>query len=159
MFIHFWNYVASTVFAWKSVSKRPCTFITVIMQIRTFSLNLNTSNKNFETKNIPWKYVFKSNKNIKKFCFQNFSEKHCVLTLTKLDDDSFVCWKKYFQYLILLLVVLSILSDLRFCNGWKLQSSFFQSFFFFILRNEVVFYFYGPKAASALILWRNKKIY
>ena len=31
------------------VSKRSRTFITVITQIRTFSLNLGTSNKNFET--------------------------------------------------------------------------------------------------------------
>ena len=31
------------------VSKRSRTFITVITQTRTFSLNLDTSNKNFET--------------------------------------------------------------------------------------------------------------
>ena len=31
------------------VNKRSRTFITVITQIRTFSLNLGTSNKNFET--------------------------------------------------------------------------------------------------------------
>ena len=33
----------------ESVSKRSCTFIAVITQIRTFSLNLGTSNKSFET--------------------------------------------------------------------------------------------------------------
>ena len=49
MFIHFWNYAASIAITYKSVSKRSCTFITVIKQIRTFSLNLGTSNKNFET--------------------------------------------------------------------------------------------------------------
>ena len=34
---------------YKGVSKRSRTFIAAITQIRTFSLNLGTSNKNFET--------------------------------------------------------------------------------------------------------------
>ena len=42
-------------------------------EIRTFSLNLGTSSKNFETT--------KRNENIKKEIFRNFPEKHCVLTL------------------------------------------------------------------------------
>ena len=37
------------VFTCKSVSKRSCSFITVITQISIISLNLGTSNKNFET--------------------------------------------------------------------------------------------------------------
>ena len=48
-FIHFWNYAANIVITCKSVGKRSCTFITVIMQIRIFSLNLGISNKKFET--------------------------------------------------------------------------------------------------------------
>ena len=36
-------------FTCRCVSKRSCTFITVITQIRTFSVNLGTFNKNFET--------------------------------------------------------------------------------------------------------------
>ena len=63
--IHFWNYAASIVFTCKSVIKRLCAFITVITQIKIFSLNSGTSNKNFETT----KY------------FKIFSEKHFVLTL------------------------------------------------------------------------------
>ena len=43
MFIQFLNYATSIVINYKSVSKRSCIFITVIMQIRTFSLNFGTS--------------------------------------------------------------------------------------------------------------------
>ena len=47
------------------------------MQIRTFSLNLVTSNKNFETTKYPLERSFqKEYKNIKKNFFQNFKEKH-----------------------------------------------------------------------------------
>ena len=42
-------YAASIAFTCERVSKRSATFITVITQIRTFSSNLGTSNKNFET--------------------------------------------------------------------------------------------------------------
>ena len=49
MFIHFWNYAASIVYTCESVSKRSRTYLTVITQIITISLNLSTSNKNFET--------------------------------------------------------------------------------------------------------------
>ena len=48
-FIHFWNYAASIVMTYKSVSKRSRTFITVITQIRSFSLNFGTFKKNLET--------------------------------------------------------------------------------------------------------------
>ena len=34
--------------------------------------------------NIPWKDLFKRNKNITKKCFRNFSEKRCVLTLSRV---------------------------------------------------------------------------
>ena len=50
--IHFWNYAASIVFTCKSVIKRLCAFITVITQIKIFSLNSGTSNKNFKQLNI-----------------------------------------------------------------------------------------------------------
>ena len=49
VFSHFWNYAASIIITYESVSKRSRTFITVITQIRTFSLKLSSSNKNFET--------------------------------------------------------------------------------------------------------------
>ena len=49
MFIYFWNYAASIVITCKSVSKRSSSFVIVITQIRTFSLNLGTFNKNYET--------------------------------------------------------------------------------------------------------------
>ena len=42
-------YSASIGITCKSVRKRSPTFITVMMQIRTFFLNLGTSSKNFET--------------------------------------------------------------------------------------------------------------
>ena len=42
-------YSASIGITCKSVSKRSPTFITMMTQIRTFFLNLGTSNKNFET--------------------------------------------------------------------------------------------------------------
>ena len=69
------------------VSKRPRTFVTVIMQIRTFSLNLGTYNKNFEaiedslgrSFQKELKYILKGIK--KKKISGNFSEKHCVVTL------------------------------------------------------------------------------
>ena len=65
------------------VSKRPRTFITLIMQIRKFLLNLGTCNKNFEaiedslgrSFQKELKYILKG---IKK---RSFSEKHCVVTL------------------------------------------------------------------------------
>ena len=59
--------------------KRSCTFITVITQIRTSSLNSDTSNKNFKTK-IPWKdyniyiYIY-----IIKTYFVFFQEKYKTL--------------------------------------------------------------------------------
>ena len=49
MFMNFWNYAASIVMTNKSVTNRFCTFVTVIMQIRIFSLNLLNSNENFKT--------------------------------------------------------------------------------------------------------------
>ena len=65
MFIHFWNYAGGIVFTCKSVSKRSCTFVTVITKIRTFSLNLGTSIKNFETIKYSLERSFQK-KNIKK---------------------------------------------------------------------------------------------
>ena len=55
------------VIACESVSKSSRTFITVITQIRTFSLNLGTSSKIRISKqqNIPWKDLVKRNRNIK----------------------------------------------------------------------------------------------
>ena len=47
MFIHISKYAASIVITYKSASKRSR--ILVITQIRTFSLNLSTYNKNFQT--------------------------------------------------------------------------------------------------------------
>ena len=44
----FLNYDTSIVITSKNVSKRPRTFITVITQIKTFILNLDTSNKKLE---------------------------------------------------------------------------------------------------------------
>ena len=43
------QYTVGIVITCKNVSKRSRTLITVITQIRTFSLNLGTSSKNFET--------------------------------------------------------------------------------------------------------------
>ena len=69
-------------FTCKSVSKRSCTFITVITEIRTFSLNLCTSNKKFETTKYSQERSFQKIRiSRKKIFFGNFSEKHCVLTL------------------------------------------------------------------------------
>ena len=73
--------------ACKSVSKRSCTFITVIKQVRTFSLNLITSIKNFQTTKYSlerslqkeWGYNF----------FFNFSEKNCILTLIGIEINHF----------------------------------------------------------------------
>ena len=85
MLIHFWNYAASiAVITYKSVSKRSRTFITVIMQIRTFSLNLGTSNKNFETTKYSLKRSFQKKYEYQKknIFFRNCPEKQCVLTLS-----------------------------------------------------------------------------
>ena len=50
---NFWSLVfeimPSIIINCKTVSKRSHTFITVIAQIMIFSLNLSTSNENFET--------------------------------------------------------------------------------------------------------------
>ena len=43
----------SIVITYKSESKKSLTFITVIMQIRTFSLNLGTSIRILKQLNIP----------------------------------------------------------------------------------------------------------
>ena len=91
MFIHIENYVASIVITSKSVSKRSRTFITVITQIITFSLNLGIPIRISKQANIPWKNLFERIKNIKKnFFFRNFSEKHCVLTLRGHNDVNFL---------------------------------------------------------------------
>lgn len=44
-----------------------------------------------------------------------------LFDLIKVHDERF-CWRKSFQYLILLLVTVSILSHLGYCNSRKLQS-------------------------------------
>ena len=87
VFIHFWNYATSIIITCKSVSKRSHTFITLIMQIRTFSLNSGTSNKNFETTKCSLLNNRERSWISKKYIFQNFSEKHCVLTLTNRTAD------------------------------------------------------------------------
>ena len=61
------------------LSKRTRTFITAITQIRGFSLNLSTSNNNFEK--IFAGKIFSKEKRILKKQNRNFSEKHCVVTL------------------------------------------------------------------------------
>ena len=84
MFFHFWNYAASVLITYKRVGKRSRTFIIVITQSHTFSLNLGTSNKNFEaTKYFPGKFFQKEQEyQIKKN--RKFPEKYCVL--------SFIAW-------------------------------------------------------------------
>ena len=75
MFIHFWNYTASIVITYKSVSKRSHTFITVITWIRIFSLNLGIFNKNLETTKYSleryfqkeWEHQKKKKKSLKFF--------------------------------------------------------------------------------------------
>ena len=49
MFIHFQNNAASIVINCKRVGEISRTLKTAIMQFRIFSLNLGTSNQNFET--------------------------------------------------------------------------------------------------------------
>ena len=44
------------------------------MEVITFSLNLGTSNKNFETIKYSWKDLFERNKNIKKVFFEIFQK-------------------------------------------------------------------------------------
>ena len=53
------------------------------MQIRTFFLNLGIPISILKQLNIPWKDLFKRNKNVKKHFFRSFSEKHCILTLNE----------------------------------------------------------------------------
>ena len=65
------------------MSKRSHTFTTVVTQIITFSLNLGTSNKEFQNNQIFAGKIFSEGIRIskKKIVFRNLSEKHCVLTL------------------------------------------------------------------------------
>ena len=91
MFINFWKCVASIVITCKSVNKRSRTSIRLITLIMTFSLNLGTSNQNFETTKYSLKRSFQKEWECpKKFFFQNFSESHCVLTaylILHLNDE------------------------------------------------------------------------
>ena len=68
----------------KSVTNRFRTFVTVIMQIRIFSLNLRNSNKNFKTTKYSLERSFQKEQEYqkkKKKYFRNFLEKHWVITL------------------------------------------------------------------------------
>ena len=68
----------------KSVTNRFRTFVTVIMQIRIFSLNLRNSNKNFKTTKYSLERSFQKEQEYQKniyIYFRNFLEKHWVITL------------------------------------------------------------------------------
>ena len=68
----------------KSVTNRFRTFVTVIMQIRIFSLNLRNSNENFKTTKYSLERSFQKEQEYqkkKKKYFRNFLEKHWVITL------------------------------------------------------------------------------
>ena len=68
------------------MSKGSHTFITLIKLIMTFSLNLGTSNKSFETTKYSLENLFKRNKNIKKKKKnRNFLEKHYLVTLIEIN--------------------------------------------------------------------------
>ena len=84
MFIHFWDYAASITFTCKSVSKRSCTFITVITQIRTFFFNLGTSNKNFEATKYSSGKIFSKGIRTSKKLFLKFFRKTLHSYLNKI---------------------------------------------------------------------------
>ena len=63
----------------KSASSRSSTFITMMMQIRTFSLNSGFSDKNFETATYLLERPFQK---VQETFFSKFFRKHCVLTLS-----------------------------------------------------------------------------
>ena len=68
----------------KTVTNRFRTFVTVIMQIRIFSLNLRNSNKNFKTTKYSLERSFQKEQEYQKniyIYFRNFLEKHWVITL------------------------------------------------------------------------------
>ena len=68
----------------KSVTNRFRTFVTVIMQIRIFSLNLRNSNKNCKTTKYSLERSFQKEQEYQKniyIYFRNFLEKHWVITL------------------------------------------------------------------------------
>ena len=68
----------------KSVTNRFCTFVTVIMQIRIFSLNLLNSNENFKTTKYSLERSLQKEQEYpkkKKIFFRNFLEKHWAITL------------------------------------------------------------------------------
>ena len=68
----------------KTVTNRFRTFVTVIMQIRIFSLNLRNSNENFKTTKYSLERSFQKEQEYqkkKKKYFRNFLEKHWVITL------------------------------------------------------------------------------
>ena len=68
----------------KSVTNRFRTFVTVIMQIRIFSLNLRNSNENFKTTKYSLERSFQKEQEYQKniyIYFRNFLEKHWVITL------------------------------------------------------------------------------
>ena len=68
----------------KSVTNRFRTFVTVIMQIRIFSLNLRNSNENFKTTKYSLERSFQKEQEYQEniyIYFRNFLEKHWVITL------------------------------------------------------------------------------
>ena len=72
------------------MSKRSRSFTTVITQIRIFSLNLGTSNKNFKTTKYSLEKSFQREWEYqKKKLFRNFPEKHCVVTLKDSDIEMY----------------------------------------------------------------------
>ena len=60
---------ASIIITYKSLSKKSRTFATVTTQIRTFSLNLGTFNKKFETVKYFLERSFQKDTNIKNSFF------------------------------------------------------------------------------------------
>ena len=81
------------------MSKRSRTFLTVITQIRTFSLKLGTSIENFQKTKNPWKDLYKRNKNIIKSFFSQFFRKALRSNLDKVNVN-LIKWMKVVKILI-----------------------------------------------------------
>ena len=109
MFIYFQNYAASIVSTCESVTKNLCTFITVITQTRTFSLNLGNSDNNFETNKYSLERSFQ--KNIKKKFFSKFFRK--ILRSNLKIYSSFFSKRLVFNHEIISFFSMSFLSVLE----------------------------------------------
>ena len=109
MFIYFQNYAASIVSTCESVTKNLCTFITMITQTRTFSLNLGNSDNNFETNKYSLERSFQ--KNIKKKFFSKFFRK--ILHSNLKIYSSFFSKRLVFNHEIISFFSMSFLSVLE----------------------------------------------